>query len=154
MTNPEHKRFRSALISVTDQIYSDWQLYIIEDLSTSLDDLTCYGLIRRRVLENPRIHWITASMPEALGLTVALSKCEWALWINQHDILKAGALLSVAKVIESKPDVCRVMDDSVFSVVQKNYINEAGEPELKRIEDSHVVRLPLVLQSEQPGFAP
>jgi len=109
--DPEPAWLRDALDSVRSQIYSNWQLCIVDDGCTRED-------IRRVLLDaqaDPRIDLVRLDRNEGISAAsnVALQRAqgEFVGFLDHDDALKPNALFEVVKLLNSRRDLDYVYSD-------------------------------------------
>ena len=87
--------------SVIDQTHSDWEMLIIDNLST--DD----GFEIAKQFEDPRLRFLTNDVPgpgstRNVGLDEAAG--EWILYLDADDLLEPGYLSTMLQTAQENPD--------------------------------------------------
>lgn len=101
-----------AIYSVQNQLYSNWELCIVDDASTNVD---VHQLLRNYSKQDSRIKvkfnemngHISAASNSALDLALG----DYIALLDQDDLLSKDALYRVIKVINEKPDVALIYSD-------------------------------------------
>lgn len=110
--NPPIDMLRSAIDSVRNQIYPDWELCIADDCSTDpavMQVLEQYAAAdaRVKVMRREQNGHISAASNTALSLVTG----EWVALLDHDDILTEHALALVALALDANPDAGIVYSD-------------------------------------------
>ncbi len=101
--NVDVKWMEIAVESITSQVYTNWELLLIDDKSTS-EPLIEY----LASLEHPQIkvHWSeeNGNISKATNIGVGLAKGEYILFMDNDDKLDITALYEVAFALNKNPD--------------------------------------------------
>jgi glycosyltransferase involved in cell wall biosynthesis len=103
---------RSAVESVRDQIYPNWELCIADDCSP---DPAVAALLREYADSDPRIKFIRRNenghISAASNSALSLATGQWVAPLDHDDILAAHALALVALAVAEHPDAGLVYSD-------------------------------------------
>jgi glycosyltransferase involved in cell wall biosynthesis len=107
---PKLNYFKAAIESVLNQIYDNWELILVDDLSK---DKKLYNYIES--LKDSRIVFIknNKNLGIALASNIAIEKAtgEYCCLLDHDDLLSNDALLRIADTINSNPSVEYIYSD-------------------------------------------
>lgn len=113
--NPPREVLRSAVESVRNQTYRDWQLVIANDGSS---DPHVAAELAQDSLRDERIttinHENNRGISHTLNEALAHAKFEWLLFLDHDDVLLPSALAQVAQFLSENPD-----SDVIYSDEEK-----------------------------------
>ena len=126
--NPPIEYFKAAIDSVLHQSYENWEICICDDAST---DSSVKKVIQSYMKRDPRIRAVfrkqNGHISKASNDALELARGEYAVLMDQDDLLSADALFHNAQLIDEHPKA-----DLIYSDEDK--INEQGihsEPHFK-----------------------
>ena len=109
-TNPD--LLQQTIDSVKAQLYSNWELCISDDASTSEDTL---NVIRRNANAEARIRFITQStrigISQNTNAALGLAAGDFCAFLDHDDLLAPHALHEIAMVVIERPEVKLVYSD-------------------------------------------
>lgn len=110
--NPEPEWLRDAVESVTGQIYTKWELCIVDD-GSNRDDLR--ALLKQYETADPRIkvHYseANAGITAASNAGLKMATGEFVGFLDHDDELKAHALYQVVKLLNERRDLDFIYSD-------------------------------------------
>lgn len=103
---------KTAIESVQNQIYSNWELCIADDAST---DKNLIKILNGYSKKDPRVKVIfrkkNGHISEASNSALSIAVGEWVALLDHDDILPSHALFYVAKTISEYPNVDMIYSD-------------------------------------------
>lgn len=110
--NPPVDMLRSAIESVRNQIYPDWELCIADDCST---DVAVMRVLEEYAATDPRVKVVrreeNGHISAASNSALSLATGEWVALLDHDDFLTEHALALVALTLETHPDAGIVYSD-------------------------------------------
>ncbi len=110
--NAKEEWLVASIDSVRNQIYPDWELCIADDASS---DENIREIISRCARDDSRVKAVfrehNGHISEASNSAAALAAGEWAVLLDQDDLLSEDALYRVAEAIQLNPDAGIIYSD-------------------------------------------
>jgi glycosyltransferase involved in cell wall biosynthesis len=128
--NVDEKWLRKAIASVTDQLYENWELCIVNDASTFahirllLDEISTSDK-RIKVAHRERSGNISAASNDAIGM----AKGAFIALLDHDDEITPDALYEVVKLINHHPDADLIYSDEDKINEQGQYFNPWFKPD-------------------------
>jgi len=110
--NTEIKWLRKAIDSVLNQSYSNWELCITDDASSSEETVKTLKKYDRKYA-NIKVKYRTKNghISKASNDALALAKGEYVAFLDHDDTLAVNALYEVVKVINNEPNIKLIYSD-------------------------------------------
>ena len=103
---------QQTIDSVKAQLYTNWELCISDDASTSEETL---NVVRRNASEEPRIHFLIQStrigISQNTNAALGLASGDFCAFLDHDDLLAPHALHEIASVVLTRPEVKLIYSD-------------------------------------------
>lgn len=102
----------ASIASVYRQLYSDWELCIVDDGS---QDLRIPRFLRDQAARDPRIKLVllheNRGIAAATNAALAVADGDWIAFLDHDDVLSEQALFRMAEAIDARPDAVLLYSD-------------------------------------------
>jgi len=127
--NSKPKLLREAIESVAQQTYSNWELCIVDDGSTSED---CLALLKEYENTDSRIRVyfspINGGIAQSSRIAVNMAKGDYISFLDHDDVLTNTALRDVVEFLEVEPSVDYVYTDHAMIAEDGTFLHSAFKP--------------------------
>lgn len=110
--NPQLHHLKTAVDSVCNQTYANWELCIVDDCSTSIrvrETILELGLSDARIKTAFRSE--NGNISQATNTAFGLSSGKWVGLLDQDDVLHRNALAAVSQAIHTSPNAQLIYTD-------------------------------------------